>query len=101
MHSFILSSQLKELLHRNECSLSDLAKDTEIAPSTLHGWLNGLEPKSVIKLKRVADYFGVTVDNLCFGDTQPEEVIEFRGAVDLKNTLKEGLYEVKFIKQFK
>lgn len=52
----------------NGYSLSKLAVELMIPKSTIHGWLNGVEPKSIIELKRLSDHLHIPLDELCFGE---------------------------------
>lgn len=45
-----------------------VSKDTGIARSTLSDWKNGESTPKQDKLKKIADYFGVTVDYLMTGE---------------------------------
>lgn len=74
-------------------SLTVLARNLDIAPSTLHGWLNGLEPKSIVQLKKVADYFGTSLEYLCFNQEHTRNInseLIFRGDF----TLSHNKYEI-------
>lgn len=58
---------LTSLTKERGVTLSQLAKDTKIAKSSLHGFLNGAEP-SLSKVKVLADYFGVSMDFITTGE---------------------------------
>lgn len=66
----ILKEQLASLLDQEKMSLSHLAKETDIPVQTLHNWLNGVAPRSLEQLKRVSDFFEITIDELCFGKVE-------------------------------
>ena len=51
-----------ELLVKNNKTAYAVAKQTGIAQSVLSDWKNGRSKPKADKLKRIADYFGVTVD---------------------------------------
>jgi transcriptional regulator with XRE-family HTH domain len=62
---------LSSLIEEKGITLSQLAKDTGIAKSSLHGFVNGAEP-SLSKLKTLAEYFGVSMDFITSGkDSDP------------------------------
>lgn len=82
MHKLVLAEQLKKLLKQFDMNLTELSRRTDIAPSTLHGWLNGLEPKSIIQIQRVALYFNISIDYLCFNSNIDYE-IQSIGTLDL------------------
>ena len=62
-----LKNNLQNLIEESDSSLSSISEAISIPLSTLHGWLNGIEPKSIPQLKSLADYFGVSLEELCFG----------------------------------
>lgn len=62
---------LASLMEEKEITLNQLAKDTGIAKSSLHGFLNGAEP-SLSKLQVLAKYFKVSMDFITTGqDADP------------------------------
>ena len=65
-----LANNLKKIMKTNGYSLSKLAIELKIPKSTIHGWLNGVEPKSIIELKRLSDHLEIPLDELCFGEGQ-------------------------------
>jgi transcriptional regulator with XRE-family HTH domain len=67
-----LAHNLKKIMKTNGYSLSKLAMELKIPKSTIHGWLNGVEPKSIIELKRLSDHLSIQLDDLCFGEGQKE-----------------------------
>ena len=84
-----LYKNLKTMMIAKSLSLKKLSVDVGIPPSTIHGWLNGAAPKSIIDLKKVADFFGVSIDELCFGvgdkcfDSIVENVVAELGNIQL------------------
>ena len=58
----MLLDNIKKLCSQKRISLSQLESDVKLGKKTVFRW-NEVSP-SVDKLKRVADYFGVTVDEL-------------------------------------
>jgi len=46
-----------------------VAKDTEISTSTLSDWKTGRSIPKVDKLKKIADYFGVSITYFLENDT--------------------------------
>lgn len=70
--------------------MAGLARATGIAPQTLNNWRAGQEPRSISQLKRVADYFEVSLDYLCFGkESMKKEIIE-----DFSDEINAGVFEV-------
>lgn len=70
------SENLKNHIQEHNLSLKDLALKIEVPPSTVHGWLNGIHPKSILTIKKIADLFNCSVDKLCFDDEVENLVIE-------------------------
>ena len=64
-----------------------LASDLGIPLSTVHGWLNGVLPKSITDLKKIALYLEISIDELCFGEeleiSKKEKVLGKMGNVEL------------------
>lgn len=58
----ILLSRIKALCRSKGISVTTLETETHIAVNTIYRW--GKSSPSVDKVKAVADYFGVTVDDL-------------------------------------
>lgn len=63
-----LKENLKCLIVNKDINVSQLARITNIPINTLHNWLNGQNPQNLEQLKKIADYFQVTIDSLCFGE---------------------------------
>lgn len=61
-----------ELLVKYNKTAYQVSKETGIAQSVLSDWKNGRSKPKADKLKRIADYFGVTIDDL-LTDTQSSE----------------------------
>lgn len=53
-----------ELLQRNGVSTYQVSKATGIAQSVFSSWKNGVSKPKADKMKKIADYFGVSVDYL-------------------------------------
>lgn len=63
----MIKNVLKDLLHEHDINIAQLARATKVPRQTLDNWLSGQEPRSLKQLRKVADYFDVTMDYLCFG----------------------------------
>jgi transcriptional regulator with XRE-family HTH domain len=63
-----LGSALKSLLKKKRVSLTTVSRETGISYSTLHTWLGNRHPKDIVKVKKLADYFGVSLHELLFGE---------------------------------
>ena len=61
-----LSKNLRYLIKERGMTVVALSRKTATPLQTLHGWLAGVEPRGVRQIKFVAEYFGITLDELCF-----------------------------------
>ena len=58
------SNKLRVLLDENDVKQKDLAAFLQIAPSTMSGYIQGTSEPDFKTLKRLADYFNVSIDYL-------------------------------------
>jgi transcriptional regulator with XRE-family HTH domain len=68
------SENLKKLMVEHQINQKKLAQKSGLALSTLHGWLNGVAPKNIQDVKKVAKVFGLTVDQLCFDEIENDQI---------------------------
>ncbi len=61
-----LHKNLRTLIEREGITASQLSRACNVSNQTLNNWLNGQEPRNLMHLKQIADYFGVTVDFLLY-----------------------------------
>lgn len=75
---------LKNLLYEKDISAAKLARATGVPPQTINNWLSGQEPRNLTQLKKVADYFEITVDYLVYGTKQSikEPIDEYRDEIN-------------------
>ena len=66
------SKNLCNLMQKREVSSYKLAKDIGVHVSTVSNWREGKRPQ-IEHVKRVADYFGVTVDELLRENREVEQ----------------------------
>lgn len=52
----------EKLLKNTNKTIYRVSKDTEIAPTTLYDWRDGKSVPKIDKLKKLADYFGISID---------------------------------------
>jgi transcriptional regulator with XRE-family HTH domain len=99
---------LDYLLEKNEMKKSDLAREINIAPSTISAWYNGkYEKVSLQVLKKLSMYFNVTIDELVNDDLSncneikliysskyftKQELISIDNFVNLIDSYKEEVY---------
>lgn len=75
-----LAENLNKLAQEKNLKISTIAYKVGMSQSTLHSYFNGVEPKSMIALKKVADFFNMTIDELIFGESSTDS---FRDSKDV------------------
>ena len=99
---------LDYLLEKKEMKKSDLAREINVAPSTISAWYSGrYEKVSLQVLKKLSNYFNVTMDELVNDDLSnsneikliyssnhftKEELISIDNFVNLIDSYKEKIY---------
>lgn len=68
MANFQLKKNLRSKLIENKIKIQYLADQTGISRKTLENWLEGQKPRDIEQVKKVADFFKISVDELCFSD---------------------------------
>jgi transcriptional regulator with XRE-family HTH domain len=92
-----LATQLRQCIKVRGVSVTALAKATKVPTQTLHNWLAGSKPRDFDQVKRVADYFGVSLDELTYGvpAKQPESLQSSRNPIqELRDEINAGVFEV-------
>ena len=82
---------LKKLLHEHDLTAAQLARATKTPPQTINNWLSGQEPRSLKQIKAIADYFGISVDYLIYGQEEKNSKISIDKYEDEINA---GIFEV-------
>lgn len=82
-------TNLIDLLEKNNISLAELSRRTDVPKSNLSSWLKGRSP-NLEQLDKVAQYFGTTIEHLAFGrkSKESESVLIYR--LEIEN----GRYEI-------
>lgn len=62
----------QKLLDKHGLKNSDISRATGISNMTLSDWKRGVSTPKQDKLKKIADYFGVTLDYLMTGKEEPK-----------------------------
>lgn len=65
-----ITKNLKTLMYQKRINLSELSKKVEIPIQTLHNWMNGLSPRNLVQLRRLAYFFELSMDDLCFKELE-------------------------------
>jgi transcriptional regulator with XRE-family HTH domain len=85
-----LDKVLKSKLQKRGVKITQLSKATKVPLQTLHNWLSGQKPRDIDQVKRVADYFGVSINSLCFDEIEKTS----RDLKDFKEEILVGNFEV-------
>ncbi len=85
-----LSNNLKTLMTKEKINLVELAQAAKVPKQTLHNWLSGAEPKSLDQVRAVANVFGLSIEELCYGEkTKSRDSIE-----EYTQEINAGVFEV-------
>ena len=93
-----LHTQLKNLLKRKDLTVAQLSRATSVSNKTIYGWLDGLPPRNITALKKVADHLDVSLDFLLFDESKFSQEFDVH---DLKEHLSIGHFEVILKKSLK
>ncbi len=63
----------EQLLQKYGVTAYKVSKETGITQSTLSDWKRGRSTPKTENMKKIADYFGVTVEYLMTGKNEPKE----------------------------
>lgn len=86
------------LLQKYGVSTYKVSKETGIAQSVFSSWKNGISTPKNDKMKKIADYFGVTVDYLMTGNKEAEKKetkLTPKDERDIKKTLEKIVDDIK------
>ena len=61
---------LKGQMDSHGITLSALSKETGVPKQTIHNWLCGTEPKSLDQVRSIAQYFNLSIEELCYGEVE-------------------------------
>jgi transcriptional regulator with XRE-family HTH domain len=67
MKDLRLSKALKGLIQSKNIKVVELSRATRVPVQTIHNWLSGQKPRDIVQVKAVADFFRMSIDELCFG----------------------------------
>ena len=79
-------------------NVSELARATGLSPKTLHNWISNAPPRDLTQVRKVARYFGLSIEELCFGEaeTTANEKLGIDGIED--GEWISGVFEIKIRK---
>lgn len=89
-----LTDNLKLLFKEKETTVSNVSRITEIPIQTIHNWMNGHQPQNIEYLKKLSEYFGLTIDEICFSSSS--EVLKSKSnTIDkYEDEINAGVFEV-------
>ncbi|MDD4975951.1 MAG: helix-turn-helix domain-containing protein [Bacteriovorax sp.] len=82
-----LSVNLRSLLKEKEMAIVSLSRKTKIPLQILHGWLSGVEPRSLKQIKIVAEYFDQSIDDLCFSSSKKKKILKVLNDKRVRNEI--------------
>jgi len=86
-----LKTILRKIIKEKGLTVVAVSRASKVPVQTLHGWLQGSDPKNIRQLKSVADFLGVDLDYLCFGIRPKSEADKIERFEDEINA---GIFEV-------
>lgn len=89
----VLRLQLKNLLAARGMTASQLARACNIPKQTICDWMSGVTPRNLGNLKLIADFFSLTIDELCFGEPKKPKRPKMRGFLRVAGL---GVFDVEF-----
>ena len=92
------SKNLKNHLNKHNLSLKDLGQKLNVPTSTVHGWVNGIPPRSIVTLKKIASLLGCSMDELCFDEILPDRSAGARSESNLTIMINEEKYQIVLVK---
>lgn len=94
IYRFCLKEVLKSKISERGIGVPTLAKHTGISRQTIANWMEGQKPQNIEQVKAVADYFGLTVDEICFGP-KPQAPLVIESAIEKHmSDINAGIFEV-------
>lgn len=88
--AILIGSTLKGLLKTRRMTLKEVSIATGVPSSTLSEWLNNRSPKNPEQTRKVAQYLGVSLHFLLFGEEDSQEPIQ----KILKEDFFQGTFEI-------
>jgi predicted transcriptional regulator len=65
---FRLGKNLRILINERGMTVVALSRKTGVPLQTFHGWLAGVEPRSIRQIKLISRYYDLSLDDFCFND---------------------------------
>jgi len=83
--------RLKQLMKKKNLTGKKLSRDLDISYNSIQEWLSSRMPRDPQVLKKLSNYFGVSVYFLLYGEEDPASLIS--NILD-KTEIHTGLYEI-------
>lgn len=77
-----LAENLRKLMLSNQLTLVSVAKQVGMNKSSLHNYCHGVMPRNLLKIKKLADHFDVSLFELIFGSEFPSLGSDLANEVD-------------------
>jgi transcriptional regulator with XRE-family HTH domain len=86
-----IDKQLRDLIKKSDLTVAQLSRTSGVSAKTIYNWLEGQKPRNFDQVKKVADYFEVSLDFICYGIKGSSDKNSFE---DFKDEINAGLFEV-------
>ena len=94
-------TKFDELLRAHGTSVYRVSKATGISASTFTDWKNGRSVPKADKMKRIADFFGVTLDTLLGATNAEAELSGYSVAMNIQRSVASATKHIKIIEDLK
>lgn len=98
MMSLKLKEQLRSLLKANDMTAAQLSRKAGVSKQVLSNWLSGEHPRKIEDVRKVAQVFSLSLDELLFAESPPEKKSNPNLLDMLSGGVIKGLYEVSIKK---
>lgn len=85
-----LARNLKQALKSKDMTAAQLSRATQVPAQTINNWLAGLEPRSMSQVKKIAQYFDMSLDQLAYGEVHTDR----NKLEDYRDEIMAGTFEV-------
>ena len=92
-----LSKRLNDLMKEEQISQNALSTKLAINKSTIHNWLNGVLPQPLFALCKIAYFFEISLDELCFGrkiEPKRKEPLVIKLSVEVEDSKSKRTFQI-------
>ncbi len=97
--NFRLAKNLTALMKEKHLTLSAVAKKNSINKTTLHNYMNGILPKNLLSIAKLAEFFDVSISDLLLGDIGEKKPLSKKDDLPINDGQYEVLLTIKKIKK--